>query len=411
MKKIFTITLFVFLFGTFYFDKYPVFAAPSGGCKAGDECELGGQCDTACVDAGFPRESSYCNYSVVADACFCIEPMPPDTCGSDDCTLSSACGAGGECKSDEKCVSTADGNRCQHDDACNSPAPTDECTKRGACHADANSCPNNHFCKKGPQGNNICVLDDGTHCTAAGACSPINSCGTATQGHLGELCVPEGADYKTVWREAGCLYTTGALYETLEECRAGCSWGPHECCPALSGCTPDGCGVDAGCAPQEKCISMGGNWTCSPGWHPDCLGSGCTPIGACGGQGGSDCEEIDRCVLDNTYGVGICEWDESCRNIPDPIDPPKPVGLVYTGPIIDSLEKIIGPVAKMLYYGGLAIGVLFIILSGYKIMVSEGDPQRVKAAQEQLTSAILGIIFILLSVTIIRIIMNTIVNI
>jgi len=88
---------------------------------------------------------------------------------------------------------------------------------------------------------------------------------------------------------------------------------------------------------------------------------------------------------------------------------PKPPEMVYKGPIIESLEQVIGPVSKMLYYGGLAIGVFFIILSGYKLMTSEGDPQRVKAAQEQLTSAIVGIIFILLSVSIIRIIIEEII--
>ncbi len=156
---------------------------------------------------------------------------------------------------------------------------------------------------------------------------------------------------------------------------------------------------------------MTDHWGCSFGWHPDCLGSGCTPIGECGGEGGSDCEDIDRCVFDEVSGVGICETDDSCSNEPLPIpEPTPPPSAVYRGPIIDRIEKIINPAVKMLYYGGLAIGVFFVILAGYSLMTSEGDPQRTKAAQEQLTAAIVGIIFILLSVTILRVIINEIIQ-
>ena len=86
-------------------------------------------------------------------------------------------------------------------------------------------------------------------------------------------------------------------------------------------------------------------------------------------------------------------------------------GPVYNGPIIESLEEILNPAVRILYYGGLFVGIFFIILSGYKLMTSEGDPQKTKEAQEQLTSAIIGIIFILLSTTIIRIIISEIIGI
>jgi hypothetical protein len=86
-------------------------------------------------------------------------------------------------------------------------------------------------------------------------------------------------------------------------------------------------------------------------------------------------------------------------------------GPIYNGPIIESLEEILNPAVRILYYGGLFVGIFFIILSGYKLMTSEGDPQRTREAQEQLTSAIIGIIFILLSTTIIRIIMKEIIGI
>jgi hypothetical protein len=94
--------------------------------------------------------------------------------------------------------------------------------------------------------------------------------------------------------------------------------------------------------------------------------------------------------------------------VQDDVKPPRDAA--YRGPVIDSLEKILGPIVKILYYGGLSIGVLFIIISGYKLMVSQGNPQQTQDAQEQLTAAILGIIFILLSVTILRIILTRVVG-
>lgn len=52
--------------------------------------------------------------------------------------------------------------------------------------------------------------------------------------------------------------------------------------------------------------------------------------------------------------------------------------------------------------GGIA--VLLIIYSGYQLMVSQGNPEKIKEAQEQLTSAIVGLLFIIFSLAILQII-------
>ena len=131
------------------------------------------------------------------------------------------------------------------------------------------------------------------------------------------------------------------------------------------------------------------------------------------------CKPVHSCPVDSCYDLQCPDnYNQTTDSCVDPgkvcctearIIRPRPFGLLYTGPVIKNLQDILGPVAKMLYYGGLAIGVFFIILSGYRLMTSEGDPQKTKAAQEQLTSAIIGIIFILLSVTILRVIINQII--
>lgn len=52
--------------------------------------------------------------------------------------------------------------------------------------------------------------------------------------------------------------------------------------------------------------------------------------------------------------------------------------------------------------GGVA--VLLIIFSGYRIMTSSGDPEKIKGAREMLTSAIVGLLFVIFSVSILQII-------
>jgi hypothetical protein len=52
--------------------------------------------------------------------------------------------------------------------------------------------------------------------------------------------------------------------------------------------------------------------------------------------------------------------------------------------------------------GGIAL--ILIIISGYKYMFSQGNPETIKGATEQLTSAIVGLLFIIFSFVILQII-------
>jgi hypothetical protein len=52
--------------------------------------------------------------------------------------------------------------------------------------------------------------------------------------------------------------------------------------------------------------------------------------------------------------------------------------------------------------GGIAL--LLIILSGYKILSSQGNPEALKGAREQLTAAIVGLLFVIFSIVILQII-------
>lgn len=60
---------------------------------------------------------------------------------------------------------------------------------------------------------------------------------------------------------------------------------------------------------------------------------------------------------------------------------------------------------------GGTIALLLIIFSGYKMMSSNGDPEKIKGAKETLTSAIVGLVFLIFSMVILQVITGTILGI
>ena len=64
------------------------------------------------------------------------------------------------------------------------------------------------------------------------------------------------------------------------------------------------------------------------------------------------------------------------------------------------VKKIFGTILSLA--GGVAI--ILIIISGYRLMASGGNPEKVQHAREQLTSAIVGLLFIIFSLSILQII-------
>ena len=61
---------------------------------------------------------------------------------------------------------------------------------------------------------------------------------------------------------------------------------------------------------------------------------------------------------------------------------------------------------------GLSGGILLLllILAGYKLMTSQGDPEKIKEAREQVTSAIIGLFFIIFSFVIFEFITHNVLN-
>lgn len=72
------------------------------------------------------------------------------------------------------------------------------------------------------------------------------------------------------------------------------------------------------------------------------------------------------------------------------------------GPIPTDPAKFVGSILKI--FLGLAGGIalLLIIVSGYQLMTSQGNPEKIQEAKERLTSAIVGLLFIIFSLVLLE---------
>lgn len=73
-------------------------------------------------------------------------------------------------------------------------------------------------------------------------------------------------------------------------------------------------------------------------------------------------------------------------------------------PVLSSKEEFLSFLLKWAVGIGGGIAFLLIIYAGFMIMTSAGNPERLKAGQELLTSAISGLILLIFSVVILKII-------
>jgi len=71
---------------------------------------------------------------------------------------------------------------------------------------------------------------------------------------------------------------------------------------------------------------------------------------------------------------------------------------------IDDSGALIGWILRWAIGIGGGIAFILILVAGFQIMTSRGDPQRLQAGKELLTSAIAGILLIIFSVFILEVI-------
>ena len=135
---------------------------------------------------------------------------------------------------------------------------------------------------------------------------------------------------------------------------------------------------------------------CAPGYHP--LGN---PGEQCASytsqtQCNSDATIVDHCAPDN--GTNASGADIYCDGTKTSIK--TAIGCI---PYSDANELV----AFFLRWGvGIGGGVAFLLIlaGGFTIMTSTGNPERLKGGQQLLTSAIAGLIMIIFSIFILRLI-------
>ena len=87
---------------------------------------------------------------------------------------------------------------------------------------------------------------------------------------------------------------------------------------------------------------------------------------------------------------------------PQPFEPLP--GLDYKD--FGDFDELLAAVQGLLVPLGFVIALILVIKCGYQFITSQGDPYKLKDAQECLTSAIIGLVVVLLSVSI----LNTLIN-
>ena len=159
---------------------------------------------------------------------------------------------------------------------------------------------------------------------------------------------------------------------------------------------------------REQCSMLPGNIQCFRSWcggaqikvcnsnqYCLCYDSGETiQEGPCAGEEASPLTEGNCSVVGgqegSPLGGGNCGADELDTAI----------GCI---PLNDS-TSLVGFILRWAIGIGGGIAFILILVAGFQIMTSQGDPQRLQAGKELLTSAIAGILLIIFSVFILEVI-------
>lgn len=160
------------------------------------------------------------------------------------------------------------------------------------------------------------------------------------------------------------------------------------------------------CNTNDVCQGGRGGGRCGDG----SVGAGCRVDSDC--LSGYFCVNNPNCTVGGNCNAKVCSTSSSDIPTNTPI-PPNPcpsqegactsidtalgnIDVSGPGSFIKSLFALLLSLS-----GGTAL--LLIIISGYRIMVAQGDPEKLKGAREMLTSAIIGLLFVIFSVTILQI--------
>ncbi len=112
------------------------------------------------------------------------------------------------------------------------------------------------------------------------------------------------------------------------------------------------------------------------------------------GQGGKPGDPTNPVKCNGDSTCLACVEDEK-----NPKGIPTPLGCVKTNP-----AGLVSFILKFLLYTSGGIAALLIIFGGYTMMTSQGNPEKLQGARETITSAVVGLLFIIFSLVLLEII-------
>lgn len=262
------------------------------------------------------------------------------------------------------------------------------CTGTPTCGQNAANpaCPTGYYCSftgGNPTFGGTCLLNDGTHCgpsNANPACPTGYSCNfTAGNPTFGGTCAP------SVCGDGNCR----AYSSTDPNNGCGKAEDPTTFCDAAHKqicCLPGGTS-NPGTTTSDPSICYATGHACTAG-GPDLDGKSCCPGTVCQREGGPDTGTV--CKTPSAYNpITACTGD-SCDtaigNIPTN-------GLGFAEKAFSILLGISGAIALML-----------IIIAGYRLLVSRGNPEGIQNAREQIIAALVGLLFVIFSLVILQVI-------
>jgi len=71
-----------------------------------------------------------------------------------------------------------------------------------------------------------------------------------------------------------------------------------------------------------------------------------------------------------------------------------------------SIGGILGAILNMVFYVGIAMSVIFLIIGGIKYITAGGDETKVGAARAQVTNAVIGFVIVIAAFTVRYIVKN-----
>lgn len=206
---------------------------------------------------------------------------------------------------------------------------------------------------------------------------------------LGILVLPPQASaqgtYECIWVDAA---GSGVCAARGKNCAAG--YIPGDCsklnrtqCNSVRECTSDrgSCKWDTG--PPLQAISA-----CKTDFYPAKKGSDTSPRCECVPPGDPD-----------IWPGGLCSGS-SCPSVSTTCEVKTAVGTIPTCDLNAFARWFVGWAIGI----GGGIAFLLIILAGFRILSSGGNPDQIKAGKEQLTAAITGLLFIVFSVFLLQLI-------